>query len=86
MNRIEINKKLEKLSKNEAIEYAKNRWLEYMKKYSDIQYNNVSDFAKKIIDDIDSNGWDEDIHGCIDMAMEGYGRGTWYDTPWEYDK
>lgn len=86
MYRIEINKKLEKLNKNEAIEYAKKRWLDYMKKYSDIQYDNVSDFAKKIINDIDSNGWDEDIHGCIDIAMEGYARGTWYDTPWELEE
>ena len=62
MDRIEINKKLMLLTKNDAIIYAKKRWCEYMKKYSDIQYDDILDYAKKIIYDIDYNGWDEDIH------------------------
>ena len=85
MDRIEINKKLMLLTKNDAIINAKKRWYEYMKKYSDIQYDNVLDYAKKIIYDIDCDGWDEDIHGDIDIAMECYARNTWYDTPWEYE-
>ena len=85
MDRIEINKKLMLLTKNDAIIYAKKRWCEYMKKYSDIQYDDILDYAKKIIYDIDSDGWDENIHGDIDIAMECYARNAWYDTPWEYE-
>ena len=56
-----------------------------MKKYSDIQYDDILEYAKKIIYDIDCNGWDEDIHGDINIAMECYARNTWCDTPWEYE-
>ena len=85
MDRIEINKKLMLLTKNDAIIYAKKRWCEYMKKYSDIQYDNIIDYAKKVIYDIDCDGWDENIHGDIDIAMECYARNMWCDTPWEYE-
>ena len=85
MDRIEINKKLMLLTKNDAIIYAKKRWCEYMKKYSDIQYDDILEYAKKVIYDIDCDGWDEDIHGDIDIAMECYARNIWYDTPWEYE-
>ena len=69
MDRIEINKKLMLLTKNDAIIYAKKRWYEYMKKYSDIQYDNVLDYAKKVIYDIDCDGWDEDNDLCRVLKM-----------------
>lgn len=68
-------------TREEAIAHAKDAWKVYMEEQGVSM--DIAEFADKTIATIDEDGWDEDIHGNIDLAMEAWARDTWECTPWE---
>lgn len=72
-------------TKEQAIEHAKKEWYERFRIENDgtLDGYSLEEYANSVVEDIDENGWDEDIHGDIDLAMEAWARDTWDGTPWE---
>ena len=68
--------------REQIIAEAKRDWEERMNRLG-ITDMSVEDFANQTIADIDAEGWDEDIHGDITLAMEAWARDEWDGTPWE---
>lgn len=76
---------MERWTREEVAEYAKKRWAERFRLANDGSMDGytIEEYANIEISLIDEDGWDEDIHGDIDLAMEAWARGTFEGTPWE---
>lgn len=66
-------------TREEAIKHAREAWAQRL----GVSEDSVWEMAQPTIERIDEDGWDEDIDGDIDLAMEAWARDTWEGTPWE---